>query len=65
MSIRSRLSVALDHNAAPSLAEEVRGLRKLAKARRAASFVLFRDGRKHLTSPITDIPRRRREPVAV
>ena len=49
--------------AKPSLAEEVRELRKLAKDCRAASLTLFRDGSKHLASPITDVPRRRREPV--
>jgi hypothetical protein len=65
MSIRPRLTVAPEHNATPSLAEEVRELRKLAKDRRVASLALFRDSTKHLASPVADVPRRRREPVAV
>lgn len=64
MSVRPRLTVAPDHNATSSLAEEVRELRKLAKDRRVASLALFRDSAKHLASPITGVPRRRREPVA-
>lgn len=65
MSIRPCLTVVPDHNARPSLAEEVRELRKLAKDRRAASLVLFRDSTKHLALTGTGVPRRRREPVAV
>ena len=47
MSIRPRLTVAPDHNATPSLAEEVRELRKLAKDRRTASLGLFRNSTRH------------------
>ena len=64
MSIRSRQSVPHDHNAALALAEEVSGLRKLAKDRRAASLVLFRNNSKHPALPGISLPRRRRERVA-
>ena len=60
MSILSCPSFAHDHNAARSLAEEVRGLRKLAKDRRAASLVLFRNNSKHPALPGISVPRRRR-----
>jgi hypothetical protein len=55
MSIHSRITVAPDHDATPSLkpslAEEVRDLRKLAKDRRVASLVLFRNGCQPLALP--------------
>jgi hypothetical protein len=58
MSIHSRLTVAPDHDATPSLepslVEEVRGLRNLAKDRRAASFVLFCNSTKHPALPRTN-----------
>ena len=52
MFVRPRLTVAPDHNAAPSpklsLAEEVGELRKLAEDRRVASLALFRNSTKHI-----------------
>jgi hypothetical protein len=64
MSIRPRPTGALHYNAAPSLAEEVRGLRKLAKDRRAASLVLFRTNAKRPTLPRIDVRRTGRERIA-
>lgn len=61
MSVRSRLFVVLDQNATPSLAEEVRELRKLAKDRRAASLVLFRNNTRNPALPGLNLPRRGRE----
>jgi hypothetical protein len=67
MFIRQRLTVTPHHNAfaEPSLAEELRELRKLAKDRRAASFALFRNSVRRPALPGTNVPSRGRERVAV
>jgi hypothetical protein len=66
MFICPRLTVGPHHNAfaEPSLAEELRELRKLAKDRRAASFALFRNSARRPALPRINVPPRGREHVA-
>jgi hypothetical protein len=59
MSVRPQLTVVPDRNTMAALAEELRELRKLAKDRRVASLVLFRNGRCPLATRPTKSPRDR------
>ena len=64
MSIHSRLPAAPDRNVTSAVADELRGLRKLADKRRAASFASFCRAARPAGSPQSKGLPRDRKPLA-